>query len=84
MLIVNSVDNFGKPYFVSKGTRLPLLLIFAGVLGGMIAWGFVGIFLGATILAIGYTLLLNWLGKGTERSANRRDIPSGGDRVRVS
>ena len=64
VLMVNSIDNFAKPYFVSKGTHLPISLVFAGVLGGMIAWGFVGTFLGATILAVGYTLLLSWLGKG--------------------
>ena len=37
------------------------MLIFVGVLGGLIAWGFLGIFLGATLLAIGYTVLRSWL-----------------------
>jgi predicted PurR-regulated permease PerM len=37
------------------------MLIFIGVLGGLIAWGFLGIFLGATLLAIGYTVLRSWL-----------------------
>jgi len=55
------VDNFLRPYFISQGSQLPLLLIFAGVLGGLLAWGLIGIFLGATLLAVGYTLLYTWL-----------------------
>lgn len=60
-LVVNTVDNFIKPYIISQGARLPLLLIFVGVIGGLLAWGFLGIFLGATLLAVGWTLLLRWL-----------------------
>ena len=55
------VDNVTKPYFISHGTGLPLTLIFLGVLGGMIAWGFVGIFIGPTVLAVTYTLMQGWL-----------------------
>ena len=40
---------------------IPTMLIFVGVLGGLIAWGFLGIFLGATLLAIGYTVLRSCL-----------------------
>jgi len=61
LLVVGTVDNFLRPYFISQGSRLPLLLIFAGVLGGLLAWGLIGIFLGATLLAVGYTLLSTWL-----------------------
>jgi len=61
LLVVGTVDNFLRPYFISHGSRLPLLLIFAGVLGGLLAWGLIGIFLGATLLAVGYTLLNQWL-----------------------
>jgi predicted PurR-regulated permease PerM len=59
--VVNTVDNIVKPYLISQGAQLPLLLIFAGVLGGLLAWGFIGIFLGATLLAVGYTLFRSWL-----------------------
>jgi predicted PurR-regulated permease PerM len=55
------VDNFMKPYLISHGTGLPLALIFLGVLGGMIAWGFVGIFVGPTVLAVTYTLMQTWM-----------------------
>jgi predicted PurR-regulated permease PerM len=53
---------FIKPYLISRqGAGIPTMLIFIGVLGGLIAWGFLGIFLGATLLAIGYTVLRSWL-----------------------
>ncbi len=59
--IVNTVDNFIRPYLISQGANLPFLLIVVGVVGGLLAWGFIGIFLGATLLAVTYTLFLNWL-----------------------
>ncbi len=55
------VEMFGRPFFVSRGTGLPMILIFFGVLGGVLAFGLIGIFVGATILAVSYTLLLRWL-----------------------
>ena len=63
------VDNVTKPYLISHGTGLPLTLIFLGVLGGMIAWGFVGIFIGPTVLAVTYTLMQNWLSAPAEAQA---------------
>lgn len=61
-LTINIMDNFIKPYLISRqGAGIPTVLIFIGVLGGLIAWGFLGIFLGATLLAIGYTVLHSWL-----------------------
>jgi predicted PurR-regulated permease PerM len=60
------VDNVTKPYFISHGTGLPLTLIFLGVLGGLIAWGFVGIFIGPTVLAVTYTLMQGWLSAPAE------------------
>lgn len=61
-LCINIMDNFIKPYLISRqGAGVPTILIFIGVLGGLIAWGFLGIFLGATLLAIGYTVLRSWL-----------------------
>jgi predicted PurR-regulated permease PerM len=56
------MDNVIKPHLISRqGAGIPTILIFIGVLGGLIAWGFLGIFLGATLLAIGYTVLRSWL-----------------------
>jgi predicted PurR-regulated permease PerM len=61
-LIISSVDNFLKPYFISLGSNLPLLLVLLGVLGGMIAFGFIGVFIGPTILAVAYSLMIEWSG----------------------
>ncbi|QSA97809.1 AI-2E family transporter [Methylococcus sp. EFPC2] len=61
-IFINTIDNFIKPYFISKTSgELPILLIFVGVIGGFLAWGFLGIFLGATLLAVAYTVFGDWL-----------------------
>jgi predicted PurR-regulated permease PerM len=60
-LIVGSIDNFLRPYLIKKGADLPLLLIFAGVIGGLITLGLVGIFVGPVVLAVGYTLIDAWV-----------------------
>ena len=64
---VSGVDNVLKPYLISRGSKLPLILVFLGVLGGVVAFGFVGVFLGPTLLALGYTLVLEWIA-GTARA----------------
>ena len=56
-----TIDNFVRPFLIRKGADLPLLLIFAGVIGGLIAFGIVGLFIGPVILAITYTLLKEWV-----------------------
>lgn len=60
-LIINVMDNFIKPYFIGRTSPLPFLLIILGVVGGLLAWGFVGIFLGTTLLAVAYTIFFTWL-----------------------
>jgi predicted PurR-regulated permease PerM len=57
---VSSIDNFLKPWLISQGTTLPFILMFFGVIGGVLAFGFIGIFLGPTLLAVGYRLVLDW------------------------
>jgi predicted PurR-regulated permease PerM len=59
--VVSTVDNFIRPYLISQGARLPLLLIFVGVIGGLFAYGFIGLFVGATLLGVGYTIFRSWL-----------------------
>ena len=54
-------DNFLKPILIKKGADLPLLLIFAGVIGGMISIGLIGIFVGPVVLAVMYRLLQAWV-----------------------
>jgi predicted PurR-regulated permease PerM len=60
-LVVGFMDNFLRPVLIRRGADLPLLLIFAGVVGGLVAFGIVGIFVGPVILAVAYTLLDNWV-----------------------
>jgi predicted PurR-regulated permease PerM len=58
---VSTMDNFLRPILIKKGANLPLLLIFAGVIGGLTAFGLVGIFVGPVVLAVAYTLLEAWV-----------------------
>lgn len=60
-LLVAGLDNFLRPALIRRGADLPLLLVFAGVIGGMLGFGLVGIFIGPVVLAVAYTLLLSWL-----------------------
>lgn len=58
--LVSMIDNIIKPLIISRGSRLPFALVFLGVLGGVVAFGLIGVFLGPTLLAVGYRLLNEW------------------------
>lgn len=60
-LIVGTLDNFLRPALIRRGADLPLLLIFAGVIGGMLGFGLIGLFVGPVVLAVTYRLMLAWL-----------------------
>jgi predicted PurR-regulated permease PerM len=60
-VITLASDNVIRPLLIKRGANLPLLLIFAGVIGGLIAFGIVGIFIGPVVLAVVYTLLTAWV-----------------------
>lgn len=57
---ISSVDNIVRPWFISRGADLPLLLTLIGALGGVLAFGFLGLFLGPVVLAVAYVLLRDW------------------------
>jgi predicted PurR-regulated permease PerM len=59
-LAVSTVDNFVKPWLISQGSAMPFLLILFGVLGGALTFGFIGVFIGPTLLAVGYRLVEEW------------------------
>ena len=59
-LIISGVDNVLKPYLISRGGTLPLVIVLLGVFGGLIAFGFIGLFIGPTLLAVAYSLLTDW------------------------
>jgi predicted PurR-regulated permease PerM len=60
-LVVSGVDNVLKPYLISRGGNLPLVVVLLGVFGGILAFGFMGLFLGPTLLAVTYNLLSDWV-----------------------
>ena len=60
-IIVMTLDNVLRPILIRKGADLPLLLILLGVIGGLIAFGLIGIFVGPLVLAVTYTLLNAWM-----------------------
>ncbi|PKL99722.1 MAG: AI-2E family transporter [Gammaproteobacteria bacterium HGW-Gammaproteobacteria-9] len=61
MFVISGVDNVLKPYLISRGGNLPLVVVLLGVFGGILAFGFMGLFLGPTLLAVAYSLLGDWL-----------------------
>jgi predicted PurR-regulated permease PerM len=63
-VLVTLLDNFLRPVLIKRGADLPLLLIIAGVIGGMVGFGLVGIFVGPVVLAVSYTLLDAWVNEG--------------------
>jgi predicted PurR-regulated permease PerM len=65
-LAVGSLDNILRPMLIRRGADLPLLLIFAGVIGGLLAFGLIGLFVGPVLLAVAYTLLDAWVSEATD------------------
>ncbi|MEJ0104778.1 MAG: AI-2E family transporter [Bacteroidota bacterium] len=62
-IILIGIDSVLKPILIAKSGKLPFLVLFIGVIGGMVAWGFTGMFKGAIILAVFYTIFTSWLEK---------------------
>jgi predicted PurR-regulated permease PerM len=71
-LVACTIDNFIRPFLIRKGANLPLVLIFAGVIGGLVAFGIIGLFIGPVVLAVIYTLLQAWV---AEKSGEGGSIP---------
>jgi predicted PurR-regulated permease PerM len=75
-IVAVTMDNFLRPYLIKKGADLPLLLIFAGVIGGLVAFGIIGLFIGPVVLAVTYTLLGAWVGGTKNDVAEEADMKS--------
>jgi predicted PurR-regulated permease PerM len=60
-IVAVAIDNVVRPVLIKRGANLPLLLIFAGVIGGLIAFGVIGLFIGPVVLTVAYTLLMTWV-----------------------
>jgi predicted PurR-regulated permease PerM len=68
--VIALIDNVLKPLLIRRGVDLPLLLLIAGVIGGLIGFGVVGLFIGPVILAVTYTLLVAWVRDGNSAPAH--------------
>jgi predicted PurR-regulated permease PerM len=65
-VLVGTLDNVLRPLLITQGANLPFWLIFVGVIGGLIAFGLIGIFVGPVVLAVAYSLLDAWV-RGEQR-----------------
>ena len=75
-LVAGTIDSFIRPVLIRMGADLPLLLIFGGVIGGLLAFGLVGIFVGPVVLAVAYTLVTAWVREGERATAvDERAVP---------
>jgi predicted PurR-regulated permease PerM len=75
LLAISSIDNFVKPYLISRSSSLPMLLIVFGVFGGIVAFGFIGVFIGPPMLAVGLTLAQLWIAQPAAQSAKQARDP---------
>ena len=68
-IVTGGIDNVIRPILISKGTDLSLLLIFFGVVGGLLAFGVIGLFVGPVVLAVAQALLRSWMDDADENGA---------------
>jgi len=80
-VVISSIDNFVKPLLIARGSTLSLALIFLGVLGGVIAFGFIGVILGPVLLALGMALGRKWnqRARSGDSGSDRRGPGRGND-----
>lgn len=71
-IVVTGIDNVLRPILIRRGADLPLPLVIAGVIGGLIGFGVVGIFIGPVVLAVTYTLLVDWVQSGEPEAGAAR------------
>ncbi len=61
MIPVNLLDNFLRPVVMGRGLKTPMLVILIGVIGGTLAYGIIGLFLGPIVLAVMWELFVAWI-----------------------
>jgi predicted PurR-regulated permease PerM len=72
-LPVGLLDNFLRPVLIRRGADLSMLLILPGVIGGLLALGIIGLFVGPVVLAVTYTLLSAWVDEGAAPAPREPD-----------
>lgn len=76
-IVAAPMDNFLRPILIKKGADLPLLLVFAGVIGGLLAFGLIGIFIGPVVLAVADRLLTAWIeGDKVDSPSTKEQLPA--------
>ncbi|MBC7453712.1 MAG: AI-2E family transporter [Massilia sp.] len=78
LVLISGVDNVVRPVLISRGSSQPFLLTFLGVLGGIFAFGFVGMFIGPTLLAVAYSLISDWTDADATDAADAPDPADSG------
>lgn len=73
LFLISGVDNVVKPLLISRSSKMPFMLILFGVMGGVLTFGFVGVFIGPTLLAVGFSLAQEW----TARDSMKKLQPAG-------
>jgi predicted PurR-regulated permease PerM len=61
LLVAGMADNVLKPMLLGRGVDVPMPVVLIGALGGMVVGGFIGLFLGAVLLAVGYAIFMDWV-----------------------
>jgi predicted PurR-regulated permease PerM len=75
-LVVSVLDGFLKPLFLGRGMDIPMLVILLGAIGGMVLSGLIGLFVGAVVLAVGYSLFTAWLEQETSAPETAASVES--------
>lgn len=74
--VVGNIDQFLRPILISRGANVPFLVILLGVLGGLATGGFIGLFVGATVLAVFFTMLREWVAEPAGEPTRNTDTES--------
>ena len=75
-ILVGALDNVLRPILIKRGADLPLLLIFAGVIGGLVGFGIIGLFVGPVVLAVTYRLLESWIAEIDREASDTAGTPA--------
>jgi predicted PurR-regulated permease PerM len=70
-LLVTPIDNFLRPVLIRKSVDIPTFLVLPGVIGGLLSLGIIGVFIGPVILAVTYSLLVDWIKEGEKRDCEK-------------
>ncbi|MGL6020369.1 MAG: AI-2E family transporter YdiK [Gibbsiella quercinecans] len=72
--VVGTLDNFLRPVLIRMGANLPMLLILSGVIGGLLAFGMIGLFIGPVVLAVSFRLLSAWIDEAPKPTNALEDV----------